>query len=261
MSSPVDEYVLRGGIFVLLVVSLCLLERWQPRRTLSLPRRARWPANLGIALVNRVLLIPLSAIAAALVAERQGWGFFNQVSPPLWLATLASLLLLDLTIYWQHRLFHRIPVLWRLHRMHHADADVDVTTGVRFHPLEAVFSMLIKIAAVIALGAPAATVLLFEIVLNATSLFNHANVRIPATLERALRWVVVTPDMHRVHHSNDAVELAHNFGFNLPWWDRLFGTYLDQPAAGHESMQIGIAGFDTPQSQHFRSLLTHPFRN
>ena len=189
------------------------------------------------------ILFPTTAVGLALLAEARGFGLFNVVALPAWVAVVASVVILDLAIYLQHVLFHAVPALWRLHRMHHADLEFDVTTGLRFHPIEILLSMLIKFAVVAALGAPALAVLIFEVLLNATSMFNHGNVRIPAGLDRVLRWLVVTPDMHRVHHSILSRETNSNFGFNLPWWDRLFGTYRAQPAAGHEAMTIGIEQF------------------
>ena len=197
----------------------------------------------------------------ALVAEARGFGLLNVIRLPDWLALLVSVLVLDLAIYLQHVLFHAVPALWRLHRMHHADLEFDVTTGLRFHPIEIALSMLIKFAVVAAIGAPALSVLVFEVLLNATSMFNHANMRIPTWIDRVLRWLVVTPDMHRVHHSIVARETNSNFGFNLPWWDRLFGTYRDQPAAGHRDMTIGIEQFREPGEQRLDRMLTQPFRD
>jgi sterol desaturase/sphingolipid hydroxylase (fatty acid hydroxylase superfamily) len=180
---------------------------------------------------------------------------------PLWAAVPLAVVLLDLAIYLQHVLFHAVPALWRLHRMHHADLEFDVTTGARFHPLEILLSMAIKLGVVAALGAPAVAVLMFEMLLNATAMFNHSNVRMPARLDSSLRWIVVTPDMHRVHHSVNPREANSNFGFNLPWWDRLFGTYRPEPTAGHESMTIGIEQFREPAEQRLDRMLTQPFRD
>jgi sterol desaturase/sphingolipid hydroxylase (fatty acid hydroxylase superfamily) len=180
---------------------------------------------------------------------------------PVWASVLVAVMALDLAIYLQHVLFHAVPALWRLHRMHHADQEIDVTTGARFHPIEILLSMGIKLGVVAALGAPAAAVLIFEVLLNATAMFNHSNVRMPTWLDRGLRWVVVTPDMHRVHHSIVARETNSNFGFNLPWWDRLFGTYRGQPAAGHDAMIVGIEQFREPAEQRLDRMLTQPFRD
>jgi sterol desaturase/sphingolipid hydroxylase (fatty acid hydroxylase superfamily) len=207
-------------------------------------RRGRWFANLGLAALNTLavrLLMPLGAVGVAVLAEERGWGLFNNVAAPPWLAVAAAVIVLDLVIYLQHVLFHAVPALWRLHMVHHADLEFDATTGVRFHTIEIVLSMGIKAAAIVLLGAPAPAVLLFEVLLNATSLFNHGNVRLPAWLDRVLRLVVVTPEMHRVHHSVLARETNSNFGFNLPWWDYLLGTYRPQPLRGHEGMTIGLS--------------------
>ena len=205
-------------------------------------------------------LIPLLAVGVAGLAEARGWGLFNNLGLPAVLAVVASVILLDLAIYLQHVMFHAVPALWRLHRMHHADLDFDVTTGARFHPIEILLSMGLKMAVVAALGVPVLAVLIFEVLLNATSMFNHANVRIPPALDRLLRWFVVTPDMHRVHHSIRREETNSNFGFNLPWWDRLLGTYRAQPAAGHTDMTIGIEAFREAREQWLDRMLAQPFR-
>ena len=207
------------------------------------------------------ILVPTAAVGAALLAAGRGWGLFHLLGLRLSVAALLGFLALDLVIYAQHVLFHKVPVLWRLHRMHHADLDIDVTTGGRFHPFEILISMAVKIAVVIALGIPVVAVLLFEVVLNATSTFNHANVSMPPALDRVLRWLVVTPDMHRVHHSILRHETDSNFGFNLPWWDRLFGTYRAAPEAGHDGMTVGIPIFRDPSELRIDRLLTQPFRD
>ncbi len=246
---PVAEPLIRLGCFAGVLALMVLWEILAPRRPQGIGRRVRWPGNLGVVVVDTMilrLLFPTAAVGAALVGEAHGWGLLNQLALPGWLAVLVTILVLDLVIYLQHVLFHAVPGLWRLHRMHHADLEIDVTTGIRFHPGEIVLSMLIKIGVVVALGAPAVGVLLFEVLLNATSMFNHGNVRLPLPLDRALRWLLVTPDMHRVHHSIVPSETNSNFGFNLAWWDRLFGTYRPQPAAGHLGMTIGIETFREP---------------
>jgi len=207
------------------------------------------------------IVAPAGAVGFALFAEERGWGLFNMVALPVWLELLLALFLLDLAIYLQHRLFHYIPVLWRLHRMHHADLDVDVTTGARFHPVEILLSLGIKGGVIVSLGTPALAVLLFEIGLNATSMFNHSNVRMPSAVERLVRWFVVTPDMHRVHHSIIRRETDSNFGFNFPWWDRLFGTYRPRPEAGHEAMTLGIEQFRDSKELRLDRMLTQPFRD
>lgn len=242
--------VLRLGMFFGILVAMILLELAAPRRPLSVSRLRRWASNLGIVFLNSILLrllLPLAATGFALLAADRGWGLFNLFLVPTWVAVIASIILLDLAIYLQHVLFHAVPALWRLHRMHHADLDVDVTTGARFHPIEILLSMLIKFAVIALLGAPAAAVMIFEVLLNATAMFNHGNVRLPLGLDRVLRLFVVTPDMHRVHHSIEDHETNSNFGFNLPWWDRLFGTYKAQPDAGHEAMTLGIRDYRAPK--------------
>jgi sterol desaturase/sphingolipid hydroxylase (fatty acid hydroxylase superfamily) len=234
-----------------------------PRRRQGIRRTWRWPNNLGVVAVDTVLVrivFPTTAVALAILAEARGFGLFNVIALPGWVAVVGSVVVLDLAIYFQHVLFHAVPALWRLHRMHHADLEFDVTTGLRFHPIEILLSMLIKFAVIAALGAPALAVLVFEVLLNATSMFNHGNVRIPAAIDRVLRWLVVTPDMHRVHHSIVARETNSNFGFNLPWWDRLFGTYRAQPAAGHDAMTIGIEQFRDARELGLDRMLVQPFR-
>lgn len=257
------EIWIRLGFFA---GALCVMATWElvaPRRRQILGRARRWPANLGIVVVDSLvlrLLFPLSAVAFALLAERRGWGLLNTCPLHRWLAVLISIILLDLVVYLQHVLVHAVPVLWRFHRMHHADLEFDVTTGSRFHPVEIALSMIIKLAVVALLGAPPVAVLIFEVLLNSTAMFNHSNVRLPVGLDPALRWIVVTPDMHRVHHSVVSGETNSNFGFNLPWWDRLFGTYRDQPAAGHEAMVIGVSYIRDPIEQGLGRMLTQPFR-
>jgi sterol desaturase/sphingolipid hydroxylase (fatty acid hydroxylase superfamily) len=199
-------------------------------------------------------------VGLALLAEKRGWGLLNNLLISPWMGVVASVVLLNLAIYLQHVTFHAAPALWCIHRMHHADLDFDVTTGARFHPIEIVLSMLVKFGALAPLGAPALGVLIFEVLLNATSMFNHGNVRIAVGLDRYLRWLVVTPDMHRVHHSVVVNETNSNFGFNLPWWDRLLGTYRDQPAAGHEGMTIGIEQFRAMRELRLDRMLLQPFR-
>lgn len=258
-----NEPFVRFVVFGAVLAAMAAWELAAPRRRQKLERNARWPGNLGIVVLDTLLvrlIFPMGAVAIALAAEARGWGLFNVFGASAWLAIPASVILLDLTIYLQHVLFHAVPALWRLHRMHHADLEFDATTGVRFHPVEILLSMVIKLAVVTALGAPALAVLIFEVLLNASSMFNHGNVSLPSGLDRVLRWVVVTPEMHRVHHSVEVFETNSNFGFNLPWWDRLFGTYRDQPEAGHLGMTIGIAQFRDPAEQRLDHMLTQPFR-
>lgn len=215
---------------------MALWEILSPRRKLTVTKSPRWMSNLGLVALNTIamrLLVPITAVAAAMFAESRGWGLFYLVDWPFWLELVLAILVFDLAIYLQHVMFHAVPVLWRLHMVHHADLDFDVSTGLRFHTLEIALSALIKLAVVVVLGPPALGVILFEVLLNATSMFNHSNIAIPLWLDRILRWFVVTPDMHRVHHSVIRHETNSNFGFNLPWWDFLLGTYRDQPSAGH----------------------------
>jgi sterol desaturase/sphingolipid hydroxylase (fatty acid hydroxylase superfamily) len=249
-----------AGVFALMAA----WELWAPRRPQAIGRSRRWPGNLGLVVVDTLavrLMVPMAAVGIALLAEERGWGLLHQFSLPAWLEVATAVVVLDLAIYGQHVAFHAVPVLWRLHRMHHADLEFDVTTGLRFHPIEVVLSMVIKIAVVVALGAPALAVLIFEVLLNATSMFNHSNVRLPAKLEPMLRWLMVTPDMHRVHHSILRRETDSNFGFNLPWWDQLFGTYRAAPEAGHDGMTLGIEAFRDPVELRLDRLLTQPLRN
>jgi sterol desaturase/sphingolipid hydroxylase (fatty acid hydroxylase superfamily) len=258
-----NEPLVRVACFLGILAAMALWELGSPRRRRELPRLLRWSGNLGIVVIDTVVLrlvFPMAAVGLALFAEERNWGLLNVVDAPGWLAFVASILVLDLAIYLQHVMFHAVPAFWRLHRMHHADLEFDTTTGVRFHPVEILLSMGIKLAVVAALGPPAAAVLVFEVLLNATSLFNHGNVRIPPGLDRVLRWFVVTPDMHRVHHSIQPNETNSNFGFNLLWWDRLLGTYRDQPADGHEDMTICIEQFRTPGDLRLDRMLIQPLR-
>jgi sterol desaturase/sphingolipid hydroxylase (fatty acid hydroxylase superfamily) len=257
------EPVVRLGAFLGVFALMALWEALAPRRRQTVGRGTRWPNNLGIVVVDTIVvrvLFPTAAVGMALVAEQHGWGLFNLLPVPSWATVTAAVVVLDLAIYAQHVAFHAVPVFWRLHRMHHADLEFDVTTGIRFHPIEIVLSMVIKFAVVVALGAPALAVLIFEVLLNATSMFNHGNVRLPGRADRILRWLVVTPEMHRVHHSILRQETDSNFGFNLPWWDRLFRTYRAQPEAGHEGMTIGIEQFRDPGELRLDRMLLQPVR-
>jgi sterol desaturase/sphingolipid hydroxylase (fatty acid hydroxylase superfamily) len=257
------EPAIRLGFFFGVFALMALWEVLAPRRSAPLGRWARWPSNLGIVVLNTVLvrlLLPTTAVALAMVGEAEGWGLLHQIALPAWLGLIVGVVALDLVVYLQHVMVHAVPVLWRLHRVHHADLHFDVTTGARFHPIEILLSMLIKLAAILVIGPPPEAVVVFEVLLNATAMFNHGNVRLPAAADRWLRWVVVTPDMHRVHHSVEDDETNSNFGFNLPWWDRLFGTYRDQPRAGHDGMTIGIRGFrDLRQVDRLPGMLALPF--
>lgn len=259
-----NEPLVRLGVFLGVFAAMAAWEFAAPRRRLGSSRWLRWPNNLGLTALNTGLarvVFPTAAVAAALVGEARGWGLLNNVALAPWAKIVAAVIALDFAIYLQHVLFHAVPALWRLHRVHHADLDFDVTTGARFHPVEILLSMAVKLAAVAALGAPAAAVLIFEVLLNATSMFNHGNVRLSAGLDRVLRWLVVTPDMHRVHHSVVPRETNSNFGFSIPWWDRLFGTYRAQPEAGHAAMTIGIGQFRARRELWLDRMLTQPLRD
>ena len=257
------EPTIRLAAFLGILVAMALWEVAAPRRRREIPRVIRWTNNLALVVVDTVILrlsFPILAVGLAVMAEDHGWGLFNNIDVPFWLAIVVSMLVLDLAIYLQHVMFHAVPGLWRLHRMHHADLDFDATTGLRFHPVEILISMGIKLAVVAALGPPAVAVLLFEVILNATALFNHANIDLPQPVDRVLRLFVVTPDMHRVHHSIDPRETNSNYGFNLPWWDRLLGTYIGQPAKGHGGMEIGIEQFRTRRDLWLDRMLLQPLR-
>ncbi|TMJ41087.1 MAG: sterol desaturase family protein [Alphaproteobacteria bacterium] len=257
------EPLVRLGIFAAVFVAMAVWELLTPRRPQAIGRNWRWPNNLGVLAVDALLvrvLLPITAVGLALVAEAHGFGLFNIIALPTWASIVLSVILLDLAIYLQHVLFHAVPALWRLHRMHHADLEFDVTTGLRFHPIEILLSTGIKLAVVATFGTPAAAVLIFEVLLNATSMFNHSNIRVAPEIDRVLRWFVVTPDMHRVHHSILRRETNSNFGFNLPWWDRLLGTYRAQPAAGHDAMTIGIEQFRDARELGLDRMLLQPFR-
>ena len=260
--SELEAYV-RLGAFGGILAVMAVWEVLAPRREQAIGRRQRWPSNLAVVALDTLLVrlvFPAGAVGVALAAEEAGWGLLALLAPPLWASAALAVVALDLVIYLQHTMFHAVPALWRLHRVHHADLELDVTTGARFHPIEILLSMVIKLAAVAALGAPAVGVLIFEVLLNSTSMLNHGNVRIPQPVDRVLRWIVVTPDMHRVHHSVVRRETDSNFGFNLPWWDRLMGTYRAQPEAGHEGMTIGLERFREPRELQLHRMLLQPFR-
>jgi sterol desaturase/sphingolipid hydroxylase (fatty acid hydroxylase superfamily) len=260
---PINEASIRLAAFIGVFTAMALWEAAAPRLPRSHSRLTRWPSNLGIVVLDTALLrilLPATAVSLALLGAERGWGLLNHLPLPWWTTVVASVILLDLAIYLQHVMFHAVPALWRVHRVHHADLDFDVTTGARFHRIEIVLSMMVKFGLVAALGAPAFGVLIFEVLLNATSMFNHGNARLPLRVDRYLRWLVVTPDMHRVHHSIVVGETNSNFGFNLPWWDRLLGTYRDQPAAGHEGTTIGIEQFREARELWLDRMLLQPFR-
>jgi len=258
------EISIRLGFFMGVFAAITLAEYMAPRRTPTVSRLIRWCNNLGLVLLNSLvlrLLFPAAAAGMALLAQQRGWGLFNIYSTPVPVATILAVLAMDGVIYLQHVMFHAVPVLWRLHRVHHADPDYDVTTGIRFHPLEIIISMLIKFAIILVLGPPVVATVIFEVLLNATAMFNHGNIKLPQGVDRILRLFVVTPDMHRVHHSVEGDETNSNFGFSLPWWDRLFATYRDQPRAGHEGMTIGIHKYRDPkQVTWLPGMLTLPLK-
>jgi sterol desaturase/sphingolipid hydroxylase (fatty acid hydroxylase superfamily) len=257
------EAALRLGAFFGIFVAMALWERGLPMRALAVSRLRRWATNWAISIIDAVmvrLLFGAAAAGAAMDAAAGGWGLFNGVAWPGWAEFVLTFVLLDFAIWLQHLLSHKIPVLWRLHRVHHSDRDLDVTTAIRFHPIEIALSMCLKIGLVYAIGAPVAAVIVFEVVLNGAAMFNHGNVRMPAALERALRLLIVTPDMHRVHHSVDRAEHDANYGFNLSVWDRLFGTYVSQPARGHLGMTIGLKECQDDRPTRLGWSLAFPFR-
>jgi len=258
-----NEPVIRIAFFLGVLAVMAIWEAASPRRRREIPRLIRWTNNIGVVLIDSFLVrltFPIVAVGLALLAAERGWGLFNIFEVPGWIAVLVSIAVLDLAIYLQHVMFHAVPALWRLHRMHHADLEIDVTTGLRFHPVEILLSMGIKLAVVAVLGPPAVAVLIFEVLLNATAMFNHSNLKLPEGLDRVLRLFLVTPDMHRVHHSIHPAETNSNFGFNLPWWDRLLGTYTAQPRDGHEGMTIGIEQFRTRRDLWLDRMLVQPLR-
>ena len=257
-----NEAMIRAGFFFGIFIAVALWEQVSPRRALTVSKGLRWLNNLGIVFFNTVLLrllFPLMAVGVAIMAEKGNWGILNNVELKSSVKLFFAVLFLDFAIYIQHVVVHAIPLLWRLHRMHHADLDYDVSTGARFHPIEIILSMIIKMFVVAALGSPPAAVVIFEVLLNATAMFNHGNIYIPLGADRILRLLVVTPDMHRVHHSVKPREANSNFGFNFPWWDRLFGTYVAQPEDTHQKMIIGLNQFRESKFLKFHWLLKQPF--
>ena len=259
-----NEKVIRMSFFFGMLALIGLWELAAPKRALTISKSVRWINNLGLVFFNSFILrvlFPAAAVGVAVFATEQGWGLFNYYSElPFWFEVVAAVIIMDFVIYIQHVMVHAIPVLWRLHRLHHADLDYDVTTGARFHPIEIILSMLIKFATILLLGPAVIAVIIFEVMLNATAMFNHGNISLPKTLDKYLRLILVTPDMHRVHHSIEDDEANSNFGFSLPWWDRLFGTYRDQPRAGHVGMTIGIHKYRDPkQVSWLPGMLIFPF--
>jgi len=259
-----NEGVIRLSVFLGLFGLLALTEVLRPRRRLSASKSHRWTTNIIIVVLDSALvrlLFPAAAVGLALWASQSGYGLFNWLSVPLWVSIPISIIVLDFAVWLSHLLSHKVPVLWRFHRMHHADVDIDVSTAIRFHPIEIIVSMGWKVAWVILLGAPAVAVILFETLLNGTAMFNHSNMKLPLGVDRVLRWIVVTPDMHRVHHSSEHEETDSNYGFNLPWWDRMFKTYIDQPVLGHDGMQIGLKEWQDERPTRLGWSLSVPFIN
>jgi sterol desaturase/sphingolipid hydroxylase (fatty acid hydroxylase superfamily) len=258
-----NEPLIRLGFFGGVLVVMALWEAIAPRRSRTVSKTMRWFSNLGIAALNTIIwraVLPWTAVGSAIIATEHHWGLFNNIALPHWQFVVLSIIALDLIVYLQHVMFHALPTLWRLHKVHHADLDFDVTTGLRFHPIEILLSMGIKIVTVMLLGAPVLAVSIFEVLLNATAMFNHGNVVLPAQIDRPLRWLVVTPDMHRIHHSVIPQETNSNFGFNLPWWDYIFGTYCDRPQDGHQDMSIGLAEYQKDlRVEHLAWMLILPF--
>lgn len=258
-----NEIGIRLGFFFGVFAIMAIWEVIAPRRVLTTSKVLRWINNLALVFLNSLMLrflFPAVAAGVAVFVQQQGWGLLNNYHPPVLFSVFIAIVAMDFVIYLQHITVHAIPLLWRLHRVHHADLDFDVTTGARFHTLEIILSMLIKLATILLLGPPVVAVIMFEVMLNATAMFNHGNVILPASVDRVMRWFLVTPDMHRVHHSVEYNETNSNFGFNLPWWDRLFGTYRDQPRDGHEGMTIGIGEYrDEKQVDRLPGMLALPF--
>lgn len=256
------EPQIRLAVFLALFAVLACTEWLRPRRKLTVNKNKRWLTNIAIVIIDSVavrLIFPTAAVGVALWAANMGLGLFNMFAVPMLLAGVASVVVLDFAVWFSHLLSHKVPIFWRFHRMHHSDLDIDVTTAIRFHPIEIILSMVYKIAWVVALGAPAWSVLLFEIILNGVAMFNHANLKLPLWFDKILRQIIVTPDMHRVHHSSNPVETDSNYGFNFPFWDKMFGTYIEQPAQGHEGMEIGLKQWQDERPQQLFWSLKVPF--
>lgn len=257
-----SQDLLRVGSYVSVLVLMATWELLVPRRPLTAPKLCRWGGNLTIVVLNTIiarLFFMGGVMAVAVMATEHGWGLFNLIEGPAWLELALAVMALDFIIYWQHQVFHSVPILWRFHMMHHSDLDLDVTSGVRFHPVEIVISTMVKAVAVLVLGVAPLAVVIFEIILNATALFNHSNVHMPLGLDRVLRYLIVTPDMHRIHHSTDVRETNSNYGFNVPWWDRLFGTYCPEPSLGQLGMKIGLEHLGPPVCLNLFMMLRFPF--
>lgn len=260
---PFEEGPVRLAVFAGIFAVMAIAEAAFPRRRRVEPRPLRWFTNIAIVFIDSAvlrLIFPFLAVTMAAIAQSRGWGLFNWLAWPQWLEITICAIALDMAIYWQHVASHKIPMLWRFHKVHHADRDIDVTTGTRFHPVEIVLSMLYKFAVIVVLGPAPLAVFIFEVVLNGSAMFNHANLRLPLGVDRIVRLIFVTPDMHRVHHSVRHDETDSNYGFNLAWWDRAFGTYIDQPADGHDNMTIGLGAYQTHEPSRLDWALLVPFR-
>ncbi len=258
-----SETTIRLAIFASVFAIMAVVEALWPRKKRTQPRTTRWFTNIGIVVVDSItvrLIFPIVAVGVAIYASENGWGLLNLIAMPFWLKVVISAVLMDMAIYWQHVASHKIPMLWRVHRMHHVDRDIDASTGTRFHPIEIVLSMLYKMAVIMVLGPAAFGVFLFEVLLNGSAMFNHANVRLPLWLDRIIRILFVTPDMHRVHHSVHRDETDSNYGFNLAIWDKIFGTYIDQPRDGHDDMVIGMKGYQDDKPSNIIWALLFPFK-
>lgn len=258
-----SETTIRLSVFAGVFVIMAIAEALWPRKVRTQPRASRWFTNIGMVVLDSIavrILFPIVAVGVAEYAAARGWGLLNLIALPYWLKVLISAVLLDMAIYWQHVASHKIPMLWRVHRVHHADRDIDVSTGNRFHPIEIVLSMLYKFVVIIILGPAALGVFIFEVLLNGSAMFNHANVRLPLGLDKVVRFLFVTPDMHRVHHSFHRDETDSNYGFNLAIWDRIFGTYIDQPRDGHDDMTIGMKNYQDDKPSNIVWSLLFPFK-
>lgn len=259
-----NEIELRLGFFFGVLIIIALWECVRPKRKLRIDRNIRWFRNLSLVVFNSIatrLILPFTAASIAIYAEKNQIGLLYFLPIPLWLAVILSVMLLDLIIYAQHLASHHVPLFWQFHKIHHIDQDIDVTTGLRFHPVEIIISTLIKCAAVLVIGIPFIAIVMFEIILNATAIFNHGNINLPDKLDKWLRFIIVTPDMHRIHHSITPIETNSNFGFNLPWWDRLFGTYQEQPQKGQLNMDIGLNEYQDINKTRLLDLLAIPFKH
>lgn len=257
-----NQESIRLGVFISVFTLMAVLEFIVPKKARALPRGGRWFTNWALVIIDSValkILVPVLAVTVAQTAADKGWGIFSFLELPFWFECVAAIIILDMLIYWQHVASHHIPMLWRFHKVHHADRDIDVTTGARFHPIEIVLSMLYKLFCIVILGPAAIAVFFFEVLLNASAMFNHSNISLPKAIDAVVRRVVVTPDMHRVHHSVIIGETNSNYGFFLSIWDRLFGSYIDQPELGHDDMVIGLQEHQDSQPASLVWSLKAPF--